>query len=144
MVNTMHFKMTAMLDEETRKAIRETLLGEAKGAARSEAQALFHKEMKDTLQRTLSNFTNNSWNMRSMATEALTNIFKDQWTDISKTIRETIKTEMTNQMAAIAEVAVEKVVQKKLADKTVWEATKQNDHIRTLAREELQKLFRGF
>lgn len=139
----MQFRM--ILDEESRKSIRELLFGEARGAAREEVRRSFDDEAKRTISNSLEGLLKSTYDLRLAIVEAVRGELKNPWPNnsmgkqfkqlISELINDTYKATIEKLVAE----EVEKVVAAKLANKTVWEAKEQHDYIAGVTRAELKK-----
>lgn len=89
----MRVKISGDVDEETKKEIREVLLGEARGAARADAQAAYKLEFERVSKDILSNL-DYARKMEAAVVPALRQIVSERWTTISGQLRDLIREEI--------------------------------------------------
>lgn len=123
----MKFTITALIDEDTRKQLRETLLGQVKGLTRE----ILSETIMAEIQRKLDVAqTGDKWYWQSHIQQALVEVLKkvvgNNWDSIGAVVTKAAKE------------SVEKVVADKMANKVFWEAQQQRDFIREIVREEMR------
>lgn len=120
--------ITALLEEETRKQIREAILGEARGIARSVLDQTVTVELKRIGATLHDRYAKNDWLMKGMVKEILTEVLNNNWDKIAIKFYERL------------DVAAEEVIAKKLKNKTVWEAKHQDEYIRKIVGKEIVRI----
>jgi uncharacterized membrane protein YheB (UPF0754 family) len=123
----MKFSITALIDEDTRKQLRDVLLGQVKGLTRE----LLTETILDEIRRKLDNaLPSDKWywqtHIQQQLVEVLKKVVGSQWDSIGAVITKAAKE------------SVEKVVADKMANKVFWEAQQQRDFIREIVREEMR------
>ena len=124
----MKFSILAMVDEDTRKRIREVILGEAKAFTREQVNATVASELARILKHHIEKFTDTKYKLQDLVKVAVKELVQDTWGTISQKID------------AAVEEAADKAVVRKLKNKTVWEAKSQDDYIRNIVRLELHDM----
>jgi hypothetical protein len=144
----MQITMKALLDDETRKEIREAVLGEARGVARSEVDLTINREvarLAALLSQELS-LTDPSYRTRSLITEVVRNVLTSGWENLSKQIEAVVVSKMEDALRGPIEKAIEKAAERNIAEKlkamTVWKAEGQDQYVRKVVRSELKKLLK--
>lgn len=141
----MKAKLTMDVDKETEKSIKDLVLGFARGFARSE----FEKGIKDEIARLtkkMSTSFTNDYATKLLIKEVLASMVSDQWNTLSKSVRavikEVIEQELGARIKALAEDAVRLAVAQKLKDKTVWQASEQDNYVRNVVRSEVRNMLK--
>lgn len=125
----MNFKITALIDAETRKEIRELILSEGRALARELVSATMSDEVKRIVGALNQKAVQNPWQMQGIFRDAISNMIKNQWGEVGERIQQAI------------DDAAEKKVAAMLKNKTVWEAESQHEYVRKLIRQELRSMF---
>jgi hypothetical protein len=128
----MKLTLTALFDDETRKQVREEVLGEARKIARSVIDLEVGAEVKRLGQNLQTRILGNDYQAHLRLKEVVKDVITAHW-------EPTVKPMLEELIKALAEKAVDRLVAKKLADKTVWEASKQELYVRQIARDEMVK-----
>lgn len=128
----MKFNITALIDEATRKELKEVLLGTVKSLTREIMTETILGEIRrklDNAQTTDRYYWQNQIERALM--EAMKRLLEPRWGEIGR------------QIVASAQAAVEKAVADKLANKVIWEAQQQRDFMREIAKEEVREYLKG-
>jgi hypothetical protein len=143
----MQFKLTALLDDQARKEMKETILSLAKGIARNEVETTIRDEVKRLaadLSRQIGD--KNSWHLKGLVLEAVQRFFTDQWTPLSKDLQammaEAIRGSLQPLINELAKAACEYEIKKKMKDMTVWKAESQDEYVRKVVRSELRSILK--
>lgn len=129
----MNLKAHIVIDEEVRKQIKAAILEEAKGLARGEVHAAMVAEAERVFRAETQKIFEHRWDFNRVLSDALKGILESRAEEVTEAIAKKIDD--------LAEKAVNKLVAKKLADKTVFEAEKQHDYVVKIVRAELKKAF---
>lgn len=147
----MKFILSALIDDETRKSIREMVLGEAKATARAEIDTAVKAEIQRiaaTLNQQLHD--RNNWRLVSIVTEAVRSILTvDYWNDkvrdeFESMLQAVVHGRLNKLIDQMVKDATDKIVAQKLRDKTVWEAKEQDAYVRRVVRSELGDALEDF
>lgn len=128
----MQITIKALFDEETRKQIRDAILGEARGIARSALEGTIGTEIA----RLVTLMVNDTSGYKRTLNERVQTAVKDSVRDLVSSHWDGIRTTIEK----AAETAVDAIVAQKLKDKTVWEAASQDTYIRKVVGEEIRKM----
>jgi hypothetical protein len=123
-----HFSLNAIIDDDTRKQIRKALLEEVKGITRAILDETVTIELKRLVESLQERYVKNDWLLKGLVKEVIGDIVKGHsFGDLQLSIAEAV------------EAAAQKNINQKLANKTVWEASKQETYIREIVVQELRK-----
>lgn len=129
----MQLTLKALFDEDTRKQLREVILGQAKSIARSELTEVIRAELEKKIALFLERITSQDrWGssppVSNLLTEAIGRVIQNKWSEIGSKID------------AAMQKAADTVIAEKMKNKTVFEAEQQEMYMRQLIRSELRKL----
>lgn len=146
----MMFTLRALFDEQTRKELRDAVLGEAKTVARNEIDAAIRDEVKRIgadIGSRLRDATD--WRVKNMLVEAVQQVLTPAyWRDnqIGVLFEEVLQRVLHQRLGKLTEQmvkdATDKAVAEKLRTKTVWEASSQDAYVRKVVRDELRKMMK--
>lgn len=146
----MMFTLRALFDEQTRKELRDAVLGEAKTVARNEIDAAIREEVKRIgadIGSRLRDATD--WRVKNMLVEAVQQVLTPSyWQDnkIGVLFEELLQRVLHQRLGKLTEQmvkdATDKAVAEKLRTKTVWEASSQDAYVRKVVRDELRKMMK--
>lgn len=122
----MKLTLTALFDEETRKQVREAIFLEAKSIPRGEVATVVHAELKRAAEAAIKGMVTDPWRFRDLMRETLKSVVTEQWDSLKA------------QIEKLLEESANKIIAKKLADKTVFEAEKQHVYVAAVVRRELE------
>jgi hypothetical protein len=130
----MKFNITALIDDDTKKSLREVLVGQVKALTRELLNDTIMAEIRTKLD-LAAEHASSSWHWQRHINDALTEVLRktveSRWSEIGSVI------------GRGAESAVNKAVADKLANKVVWEAAQQKDFMREIAKEEIREALKG-
>lgn len=146
----MMFTLRALFDEQTRKELRDAVLGEAKTVARNEIDTAIREEVKRIgadIGSRLRDATD--WRVKNMLVEAVQQVLTPSyWQDnkIGVLFEELLQRVLHQRLGKLTEQmvkdATDKAVAEKLRTKTVWEASSQDAYVRKVVRDELRKMMK--
>lgn len=147
----MKLNLSVLFDEEFRKSLREAVLGEAKKLARAEVDLTVKKEV-ERLSQELSRVVSDqsSYRFRNMMYDVIKSMLTVSWNPasnefrkmIDEAVQDRIRTTLEAPIKKVVDAAVNAAVKEKLKNKTVWEAEKQHDYIKTVVRQVLAEGFK--
>lgn len=147
----MKLNLSVLFDEEFRKGLREAVLGEAKKLARAEVDLTVKKEV-ERLSQELSRVVSDqsSYRFRNMMYDVIKSMLTVSWNPASEEFRKMIDEAVQDRIRAtldapirkVVDAAVNAAVKEKLKNKTVWEAEKQHDYIKTVIKQVLSEGFK--
>lgn len=124
--------LSVIIDEETRSDIREIILDQARGIARSVMDQTIVKEVERLMNTSFMNKIAASSDVRFQ--QVMRDAITSRWSEVNEKI--------TQAVTVAIEAAAIKVVEQKLKDKTVWQASTQKNMIASIAQTEAAKVYR--
>lgn len=134
LIMTIQFTMKALFDEETRKQIREAVLGEARSIARSAVDLEINKEIKRIGTTLFEKYVGSGYNGKPAGEELIRGVIRDMMTQTWNTTRQMLLDEVKKQ--------IEAQIAQKMKTLTVWSAESQDAYVRKTAREEIRRMIK--
>ena len=122
-----------LVDDDTRKQIRDLILDQVRAATRGKIHETVEKEAERVARSEVMKLAQDRWRIDIAFHKVLVQVLQTKLDDITKEIMSVVD--------GLVEKAADKVVAKKLANKTVFEAEKQHDYVVKIVRAELKKAF---
>jgi hypothetical protein len=126
----MRFNLTALFDDDTRAQIKAAVLAEARNIARSVIDDTIKAEIERLGKALQQRFTAQDWRAQSELKKAVKEVIVGHWDGIR------------GEIAKAAQDAVDAEVAKKMKDKTVFEAEKQDAYVRKVVKSELRSMLK--
>jgi len=137
----MRFWLQTEMDPEDRKQVRNIIGDEAKAMIRSGLDKLMADELQRLSKTLVERLTEKSSHAKQALHNAVAEVLRNQWGEVGRLVESAVVDLMKMRMHEVVrkevEAAAQKVVAQKLKDKTVWEAQKQHEYVRSVVRQML-------